>query len=106
MEWVKVFSGKEEALQRIAPMKPQLVIIGVQRICLIRFKDQFSAVQDDCSHKGESLSRGHVNFLGEVVCPLHDYCFETRTGRESRMRSADLQVFPIKIDETGFFIGI
>jgi 3-phenylpropionate/trans-cinnamate dioxygenase ferredoxin subunit len=106
MEWVKVFSTVGEALERINSFKPQLVIIGETRICLVRFKDQFSAVQDSCSHNGVSLSKGHVNFLGEIICPLHNYCFNVKSGREIQGRSRELKTYPIKADETGFFIGI
>lgn len=106
MEWIKIFSGKEEADQRINENRPQLVIIGETRICIIRFKSQYTAVQDSCTHNGESLSKGHLNYLGEIICPWHSYCFETKFGRESRGRSDPLLTFPVRIDETGFFIGI
>lgn len=68
--------------------------------------NSFFAVQDSCSHNGESLSKGTVNYLGEVVCPWHNYRFELSTGRECSMRSADLRTYPIKVDVDGFFIGI
>jgi nitrite reductase/ring-hydroxylating ferredoxin subunit len=106
MEWIKIFQNNEEAEQRIQSDKPQLVIANGKRICLVRHAGVFNAVQDSCSHSGESLSKGHVNYLGEVICPLHNHCFNLQTGRELSSRSADLVTYPIKIDETGFFIGV
>lgn len=106
MEWIRVFSGLAEALARIPEKKPQLVIIGEERICVVRFRDEFSAVQDSCSHNGESLSKGHLNYLGEIICPWHNYCFELKSGREIQGRSPALKTYPLKIDDTGFFIGI
>jgi len=106
MEWIRIFKTRAEALERITTDKPQLVIIGDTRICLVRHDDEFSAVQDSCSHNGESLSKGHVNYLGEVICPWHNYCFDMKSGREIQGRSADLKTFPVKADDTGFFIGI
>jgi nitrite reductase/ring-hydroxylating ferredoxin subunit len=106
MTWIKVFSGLQEALQRIAEKKPQLVIIEGTRICLVRFEDNFAAVQDRCSHNGESLSKGHLNHLGEIICPWHNYCFDLNSGRELMGRSDNLKTYPLKIDDTGFFIGI
>lgn len=106
MEWVKIFGNKAEADARIINDKPQLVIIGGQRICLVRHNNQYAAVQDACSHNGESLSKGIVNYLGEIICPWHNYCFELQGGREIQGRSADLKTFPVKADDTGFFIGI
>jgi nitrite reductase/ring-hydroxylating ferredoxin subunit len=106
VQWVKIFSGSQEAEQRLQPGKPQLVIANGKRICLVFQGGNFYAVQDSCSHNGESLSKGHINYLGEVICPLHNYCFNLQTGRELSSRSADLRTYPVKIDDSGFFIGV
>ena len=106
MQWIKVFAGLNDALQRIPEKKPQLVIIGDTRICLVRNNNMFRAVQDACTHNGESLSKGHLNYLGEIICPWHNYCFELHGGKEIQGRSQPLRTYPVKIDGTGFFIGI
>jgi len=106
MEWIRIFASGADALNRIAEHKPQLVVIGGVRICLVRHNNTFTAVQDSCSHNGESLSKGHINYLGEIICPWHNYCFDTRSGREIQGRSPDLKTYSVKADDTGFFIGI
>lgn len=106
MEWLKVFSGEQEALQRLQNNKPQLVIAYGKRICLVNHNGRFSAVQDSCTHSGASLSQGSINYLGEIICPLHNYCFNLQTGQELSGRSRDLKTYPVKIDDSGFFIGI
>lgn len=106
MNWIKIFSGNDEARERILPDKPQLLVLHGKRICLVLHANTFFAIQDSCSHNGESLSKGNVNYLGEVVCPLHNYQFNLRNGRECNARSRDLLTYPVKIDETGFFVGI
>lgn len=106
MEWIKIFSSADEAKQRLVSDHPQLVIVGSTRICLVKRGEVFFAVQDSCSHNGESLSGGKVNYLGEVVCPWHGYRFELNTGRATDSSCSDLKTYPIKFDESGFFIGI
>jgi 3-phenylpropionate/trans-cinnamate dioxygenase ferredoxin subunit len=106
MEWLKIFSGELEAQQRLQNNKPQLVIANGQRICLVSHNNNFFAVQDSCTHNGASLSQGHVNHLGEVICPLHNYCFSLQSGQELSARSRDLKTYPLKINNSGFFIGI
>jgi nitrite reductase/ring-hydroxylating ferredoxin subunit len=106
MEWLKIFSNEQEARQRLENNKPQLVIANGKRICLVQHKNTFLAVQDSCSHSGASLSKGSVNYLGEIVCPLHSYCFSLQTGQELSARSRNLITYPVKIDETGVYIGI
>lgn len=106
MEWLRIFSGESEALQRLQNNKPQLVIANGIRICLVNHNSMFYAVQDSCTHSGASLSQGHVNYLGEIICPLHNYCFSLQSGQELSSRSRDLKTYPLKIDDSGFFIGI
>lgn len=105
MQWVKVFSSAQEAQTRLADKKPTLLEVGNLRICLVRMGDVFFAVSDACPHNGESLSKGTVNFIGEVVCPWHGYRFNLKTGQCAE-RCPDLVTYPVKISEEGFFIGL
>ena len=106
MEWIKIFSSEEEARKRIAADQPQLLVVHGKRICLVLHQEVFQAVQDTCSHNGESLSKGRVNYLGEIVCPWHNYRFDLKTGRACDSSCRDLATYPIKSDGDGFFIGI
>ncbi|RAW03555.1 Rieske (2Fe-2S) protein [Pseudochryseolinea flava] len=106
MEWIKIFPSLEEAHRRIQTGKPQLLIVNGKRICLALLDNGFFAVQDACSHNGESLSKGNINYLGEIICPWHNYRFDLRSGKACDSSSADLKTYPIKVNETGFFIGI
>jgi nitrite reductase/ring-hydroxylating ferredoxin subunit len=106
VNWIKIFSSDAEAKTQILSDKPRLLVVYGKRICITLHNDVFYAVQDACSHNGESLSKGHVNYLGEIICPWHNYQFDLKTGRECQSRSHDLQTFPVKSDESGFFIGI
>lgn len=68
--------------------------------------NSFYAVQDRCTHNSESLSKGSVNYLGEIICPWHNYRFDLESGKECASRSAELITYPVRIKEDGFFIGI
>jgi nitrite reductase/ring-hydroxylating ferredoxin subunit len=104
--WVKIFKDEDEAKRKLQPDRPQLLIIGDLRLSLVLHNNIFYAVQDFCSHNKESLSKGTINFKGEIICPWHGYCFDLQTGRESLERSADLNVYEIRIDSAGFCIHI
>jgi nitrite reductase/ring-hydroxylating ferredoxin subunit len=106
MEWVKIFPSSQAARERLQENKPQLLILHGKRICLVLRNTKFYALEDTCSHSGESLSRGAVNYLGEIVCPWHAYCFSLHSGRESGERSRDLICYPIQEDESGFYIRV
>jgi len=81
-------------------------MVGRKRICVVKHHGKFFAVQNNCTHSGGSLSEGTINYLGEVVCPLHQHQFNLKTGRENGQRSKDLECFPIKESEEGVFILI
>ncbi|MEK6781032.1 MAG: Rieske 2Fe-2S domain-containing protein [Bacteroidota bacterium] len=106
MEWIKVFSSGNEARKRLKENVPQLLIINRKRLCLVLRNNIFYVVQDSCSHHGESLSKGMVNYLGEIICPWHGHQFNLTTGRECSERSADLETYPVKENQDGFFIGM
>jgi nitrite reductase/ring-hydroxylating ferredoxin subunit len=106
MEWVRIFPSGNVAREKLQENKPQLLIVHGKRICLVLRSTQFYALEDTCSHSGESLSKGIINYLGEIVCPWHAYRFSLASGRESGERSRDLISYPIQEDETGFYIGV
>jgi nitrite reductase/ring-hydroxylating ferredoxin subunit len=106
MEWIRIFSSENEARERLHGKNTQLLIIRGQRICLALYRDEFFAVQDACSHNSESLSKGRINGVGEIVCPWHGYRFELRSGKPCDSSCPDLRTFPVKHDASGFFIGI
>ena len=93
----------EKALQ---PMQPRLLIVHGKRICLVREPERLLAVEDACPHNGESLSKGRVNYVGEIVCPWHGHQFNLLTGRECAERDRDLITYPVRNDQDGIFICI
>jgi nitrite reductase/ring-hydroxylating ferredoxin subunit len=69
MEWIKVFSSGEEARRKLTENKPQLLIIRGQALCLVMRGGAFYAVENKCSHNGEQLSKGLVNFWVKLYAP-------------------------------------
>jgi nitrite reductase/ring-hydroxylating ferredoxin subunit len=106
VDWIKIFESFESANASLAENQPRLLIVREKRICLVKREGKFFAVQNNCTHSGGSLSQGTINFLGEVVCPVHQYQFNLVTGRENGQRSNDLECFPVKETEEGIFILI
>ena len=105
LKWYRVL-GPEEAAKRIPKGKLQLVKLGEQRICIAHTELGYTAVSDICPHLGESLSKGTINFLYEVICPWHGYRFNLQNGRECQQRTPDLEVHKIEMREDGLFLGV
>jgi len=106
MEWLKIFGSEEEARAVIKEDQPRLLIVSQKRICISLHQGEFFAVQDECTHNAESLSKGKVNYLGEIICPWHNYRFDLSTGRACDSSCKDLTTYALKSDATGFFIQV
>lgn len=77
--------------------------IDDQHICFGKNSKGFFACLDKCPHLGVKLSKGTLSFEGDVVCALHQYCYNPHTGKETKHRkTADLKVFQTEIREDGF----
>ena len=106
MEWVRIFATVGDMEKALAIDKPRLLIVQGKRICLVMRQEGLLAVEDKCPHNGESLSKGAVNYKGEVVCPWHGQRFDLKTGREAAESSRDLITYPVRTEQEGVYIGI
>lgn len=106
MEWIKVFSSSGELRERLKEGTPQHLMVNGQSICMILWKGELRAVENKCPHNGESLSKGKINYLGEVICPLHGYRFNLKNGREAGERCRDAETFPVNENDEGVFVGL
>ena len=106
MEWFKIFNDRQEALQVLNENEPRLLLVKEKRLCLLRRQDQLFVMAEKCPHNGESLTKGSLNYLGEIICPWHGYRFNVVTGRESNERCRDLETFPIRESDDGIFVGL
>jgi len=106
MRWINIFSSIEEARNVIPSGSSRLVIIGETRICLSNFENAFKASENSCPHLGEQLHKGMINYLGEIICPWHNYRFDLSTGEESSRRCRDLLLYQTKTTEEGLFVAI
>ena len=106
MEWVKIFPSPGEMEKALPSKRPRLLVVRGLRVCVVMHGGSLYAVEDTCTHNGESLSKGVINFSNEVVCPWHGHRFNLKTGRECEERSRDLVTYPVKIESEGVFIGL
>ena len=106
MKKIRIFESRTKALDSIPEKQAKRVVIGDLKICLARFENHFFAIQDACPHSKASLSEGIVNPRGEIICPLHSYCFDLNTGREFQQQTNDAEVWKVKEDGEGIYIEI
>lgn len=105
ISWVLLFSSEASAKETIELNKIFSTQIGKHRICVVHTKDGFYAMNDKCPHNGASLSNGTCSDDGAIVCPVHRYRFDLKTGRAKSGLGDVAITYPIEVREDGVFIG-
>lgn len=100
----KLFDSQANAKELLHHNQPRRVRVGDKEICLVRIGETIYAFQNECAHMGEALHRGNVNYLGEIVCPLHTYRFSIQSGEESSQRCKALRMYRVIELSEGIFI--
>ena len=88
---VKLFDSIAEAKNTLEQKVPRLVKVEGKNLCIIRIDENILAFENECPHMGESLHNGKLNYLNQIVCPLHTYRFDTKTGEEANQRCGSLK---------------
>ncbi len=102
----KLFDNKSEMEKTLQNNQPRLVVAGNKNICVIRQKDQLIAFINECPHMGQGMNEGLVNFLNEIVCPLHGYKFNLTDGEEEKRRCSSLHFISVESNDEGVFLDV
>ncbi|MBN8605552.1 MAG: nitrite reductase small subunit NirD [Caulobacterales bacterium] len=74
------------------------VKIDGHAIALFRVEGEIYAIDDLCSHAEASLAAGFVDG-GLIECPLHQACFDIRTGKVmTGPATEDVRSYRVKIE--------
>ena len=103
--WLKLFESITAANNRIAVGRVTTINAGKKKVCIAHTTEGFFAVNDKCPHNGASLGNGYCTTEGSVVCPVHRYHFDLKTGRAKSGGGDFVQTYPIEVREDGVFIG-
>lgn len=75
-----------------------------KKICVARYKEELFAFAYKCPHAGGILAEGHMDALGCVVCPLHQYRFDIRNGRNVSGEGFFLKRWPVRVEDDGIYV--
>ena len=103
MKWHKVADSLGEV--EFASNNIAVVDLEGKNICLGKFNDSVFAFAFKCPHAGGTLAEGHIDALGNIVCPLHRYKYNIKNGRNVTGEGYYLPIYPIEIRTEGVFVG-
>lgn len=86
---------------------PQVRYIAGRKMCLVKTAQGLFAIEEKCPHNGFSLAQGMcTEDGGAIVCPLHRYAFDFKTGRARNGSGEAARVFPVEIRDDGVYVGV
>jgi nitrite reductase/ring-hydroxylating ferredoxin subunit len=80
------------------------ISLGTQELAGLRVDDNVYVFRAFCPHRGASLIQATINSSQELICPLHQYRFDLKTGQLRSGYCGDLEVFQTRLEETGLKI--
>ena len=104
MFWKKIAESRDELFQ---PGKELTEIeVDGKALCIGIHQEKLKACSAKCPHAGGQMSKGYVDALGNIVCPLHRYKFSLENGRNVTGEGYFLKIYKIEERADGVFIGI
>jgi len=80
--------------------------IGDVQIAVVRLADGIFAVNDICTHEYALLSEGFCED-GKLECPLHQACFDIRTGKAlTDPAEVDVATYPTKVEGGAVYVQV
>lgn len=104
LTWHKIASHLNEL--DFPPNNIAITEVNSKKICIARVNDTAFAFAYKCPHAGGILADGYIDALGNVVCPLHRYKYDMKTGRNVSGEGYYLKHWPVEIREDGVYVGI
>jgi nitrite reductase/ring-hydroxylating ferredoxin subunit len=76
-----------------------------EAVALYRYEGAVYAIGDICTHEQVRLSDGWLDG-DRIECPLHQSCFEIRTGKciEGGPAYLDVPAYAVKVEDGGVFV--
>lgn len=104
--WFKIYDSLESLKNNITIGKTAVFNFKSEKICIAHTTEGVFAVQDKCPHNGASLSTGFCTEENEIVCPIHRYKFNLKSGKATAGSGYALNTYPIEEKSNGVFVGI
>jgi nitrite reductase/ring-hydroxylating ferredoxin subunit len=102
--WYKIAEHPNEL--EFADNNIAIANIDGKKICIARHIDSLFAFAYKCPHASGILADGYIDALGNIVCPVHRYKYDIKTGRNTSGEGFYLRHWPVEVREDGVFVDI
>jgi len=81
------------------------VLVKGKKLCLIKNQNEIYVIQNTCPHAGGILSGGWCK-EGNIICPVHRWEYNLKTGRGAQGQGDYITVYPIELRDDGVYVGL
>lgn len=78
------------------------ITLGGKMLCVANDGGVISAMDNVCPHRGGPLGQGMIE-NGKVICPLHAWAFDLKTGAAQHFPHTKVAVYEIKVEGEDVF---
>jgi nitrite reductase/ring-hydroxylating ferredoxin subunit len=105
IRFYQIYDFKRDGAEPQKLHSVRTVEIDNKRICLARLPEGYFAIDDKCPHAGARLGLGKCTEEGMVICPVHRYQYDAKTGRGAARQGDYVDAYPVETREDGVYIG-
>jgi naphthalene 1,2-dioxygenase system ferredoxin subunit len=82
------------------------VEVAGNAIALFKYEGEVYAIDDTCTHAEASLATGFLEDC-QIECPLHQACFDIRTGKVTQgPATEDVRTYPARVENGAVLLDI
>ena len=96
----RIAASKHDFLKTFGKRKEFVKSFSFGEVIFLRKGDGVYAVKNKCPHQGASLEGCEISD-NKVICPLHRYGFDLKTGRGAGLY---LPIYDLEENESGFYL--
>jgi nitrite reductase/ring-hydroxylating ferredoxin subunit len=100
MNWYKI-----PVIENIDQPFIKRIKAGNKSICLVGYEGDIFALSTSRPYAGGDLSYGWCN-NGKIVCPIHRYSFDLRSGKGSEGQNDYIDSCPVNIEADAIYVGM
>ena len=99
-------SSADEIIRLFPEGRVKKVRLDNLEIGVLRKGNSFHAFELFCPHRGASLLNAFTNSSGELICALHEYRFDLKTGQAKSGSCRDLILYTCRLTENGLLVEV
>lgn len=104
VKFYKVYDFEKHGAEPQQLNTTRTIVIDTKKICMARTASGYFAVDDKCPHAGANLGRGGWCEDEHIVCPIHRYKYDAKTGRG--LQGDYVNTYPVETRSDGVYIGL